>query len=187
MIYRMPAKFGSVKRCSAQRDPDSRRRNINIYTISEDNFGNLTATNSTIKNNLKTWMNNYRMLSDTIDVLDAFIINYGIEFVVKPSIGADRFTLVDTCINTLTARYSREKMFIGEPIDVADIYTTLSNIEGVLNVSSVKITNKNGANYSSVQFDINENTAPDGSSIIIPKNAVAELKYPSVDITGKIK
>ena len=78
-------------------------------------------------------------------------------------------------------------MFIGEPIDVADIYTTLSNIEGVLNVSSVKITNKNGANYSSVQFDINENTAPDGSSIIIPKNAVAELKYPSVDITGKIK
>ena len=187
MIYRMPAKFGSVKRCSAQRDPDSRRRNINIYAISEDNFGNLTATNSTIKNNLKTWMNNYRMLSDTIDVLDAFIINYGIEFVVKPSIGADRFTLVDTCINTLAARYSREKMFIGEQIDVADIYTTLSNIEGVLNVSSVKITNKNGANYSSVQFDINENTAPDGSSIIIPKNAVAELKYPSVDITGKIK
>ena len=180
MIYRMPAKFGSVKRCSAQRDPDSRRRNINIYTISEDNFGNLTATNSTIKNNLKTWMNNYRMLSDTIDVLDAFIINYGVEFVVKPSIGADRFTLVDTCINTLRARYTAEKLFIGEPIDVADIYTTLSNIEGVLSVSSVKITNKTGANYSNVQFDINDNTAPDGSSIIIPKNAVAELKYPSV-------
>ena len=181
MIYRMPAKFGSVKRCSAQRDPDSRRRNINIYTISEDNFGNLTATNSTIKNNLKTWMNNYRMLSDTIDVLDAFIINYGVEFVVKPSIGADRFTLVDTCINTLRARYTAEKLFIGEPIDVADIYTTLSNIEGVLSVSSVKITNKTGANYSNVQFDINDNTAPDGSSIIIPKNAVAELKYPSSD------
>ena len=187
MIYRMPSKYGSVKRCSVQRDPDSRRRNLNVYIISEDRNGNFTQSNSTIKNNLKTWMNNYRMLSDTIDVLDAFIINYGIEFVVKPSIGADRFTLVDTCINTLAARYSREKMFIGEPIDVADIYTTLSNVEGVLNVSSVKITNKNGANYSSVQFDINENTAPDGSSIIIPKNAVAELKYPSVDITGKIK
>lgn len=187
MIYRMPAKFGSIKRCSAQRDPDSRRRNINIYVISEDNFGNLTATNSTIKNNLKTWMNNYRMLSDTIDVLDAFIINYGIEFAVKPNIGVDRFTLVDTCINTLSQKYTNQKMFIGEAIDVADIYTTLSAIDGVLSVSSVKITNRNGTNYSSVQFDINENTAPDGSSIIIPKNAVAELKYPSVDITGKIK
>jgi len=187
MIYRMPSKFGSIKRCSAQRDPDSRRRNINIYVISEDNFNNLTSTNSTIKNNLKTWMNNYRMLSDTIDVLDAFIINYGIEFVVRPSIGADRFTLVDTCINILRDKYTVEKLFIGEHIDVADIYTTLSGVEGVLSVSSVKIVNKNGSNYSATQFDINENTSPDGSSIIIPKNAVAELKFPTVDIVGKIK
>jgi hypothetical protein len=187
MIYRMPVKFGSIKRCSAQRDPDSRRRNINIYTISEDNFGNLIATNSTIKNNLKTWMNNYRMLSDTIDVLDAYIINYGIDFVVKPSIGVDKFTLVDSCIEVLRARYTSEKLFIGEMIDIADIYNTLSNVEGVLNVTNVKITNRIGANYSSVQFDINDNTSPDGSSVIIPKNAIAEIKYPSVDIKGKIK
>ena len=38
-----------------------------------------------------------------------------------------------------------------------------------------------------LQFDINEGTSPDGSSVIVPKNAVAELKYPSVDIVGKIK
>ena len=187
MIYRMPSKFGSIKRCSAQRDPDSRRRNINIYVISEDNFNNLTLTNNTIKNNLKTWMNNYRMLSDTIDVLDAFIINYGIEFVVRPSIGADRFTLVDECINILRDKYTNEKLFIGEHIDVADIYTTLSGVEGVLSVSNIKIVNKNGSNYSSTQFDINENTSPDGSSLIIPRNAVAELKFPTVDIVGKIK
>lgn len=187
MIYRMPSKFGSIKRCSAQRDPDSRRRNINIYVISEDNFNNLVTTNNTIKNNLKTWMNNYRMLSDTIDVLDAFIINYGIDFVVKPSIGADRFSLVDTCINTLRQKYTAEKLFIGEHIDVADIYKTLSEVEGVQSVSSVKITNKSGSNYAATQFDINENTSPDGSLIIIPKNAVAELKFPTVDIVGKIK
>jgi len=187
MIYRMPSKFGSIKRCSAQRDPDSRRRNINIYVISEDNFNNLTLANNTIKNNLKTWMNNYRMLSDTIDVLDAFIINYGIEFVVHPSIGADRFTLVDECINILRDKYTNEKLFIGEHIDVAGIYTTLSGVEGVLSVSNIKIVNKNGSNYSSTQFDINENTSPDGSSIIIPRNAVAELKFPTVDIVGKIK
>ena len=187
MIYRMPSKFGSIKRCSAQRDPDSRRRNLNIYIISEDSFGNLTTSNSTIKNNLKTWMNNYRMLSDTIDVLDAFIVNYGIEFIVRPSIGADKFTLIDSCIQALSNKYSSEKLFIGEHIDISDIYTTLAAVEGVLSVSSVKIVNKSGSNYSAVQFDINENTSPDGSSVIIPKNAVAELKYPSVDIVGKIK
>tara|TARA_B100000963_G_scaffold360682_1_gene392520 strand:- start:293 stop:2092 length:1800 start_codon:yes stop_codon:yes gene_type:complete len=187
LIYRMPSKFGSIKRASAQRDPDSRRRNLNIYVVSEDSFGNLTTSNTTIKNNVKTWINNYRMLSDTVDVLDAFIINYGIEFVVKPAIGADRFTLVDACIRALRDKYSSEKLFIGEHIDIADIYTTLSGVEGVMSASMVKIINKIGANYSSVQFDINDNTSPDGSSIIIPKNAVAELKFPSVDITGKIK
>jgi len=187
MIYRMPSKFGSIKRCSVQRDPDSRRRNLNVYVISEDRFGNLTTANSTIKNNLKTWMNNYRMLSDTIDVLDSFIMNYGIEFIIKPSIGADRFTLIDACVMTLKEKYSVEKLFIGEHISIADIYATLSSVEGVMTVSSVKITNKKGSNYSTVSFDINENTSPDGSSIIMPKNVVAELKYPSVDITGKIK
>lgn len=187
LIYRMPAKFGSISRCSAQRDPDSRRRNVNIYVISEDDFGNFITTNSIIKNNLKTWMNNYRMISDTMDILDSYIINYGIDFAVKPSIGADKFTLVDRCISALNAEYTREKMFIGESINVADIYSVLSKVEGVQSVSSVKITNKKGSNYSAVSFDVNENTSPDGSSIIIPNNAVAELKYPSVDITGKIK
>jgi len=187
MIYRMPSKFGSVTRCSAQRDPDSRRRNINIYVISEDNFGNFVDTNSTIKNNLKTWINNYRMISDTIDILPTYVINYGIDFSVKPDIAADRYTLVDRCISALSAEYTREKMFIGEAIDVADIYSVLSKVEGVQSVSSVKITNKKGSNYSAVSFNVNENTSPDGSSIIIPNNAVAELKYPSVDITGKIK
>ena len=187
IAYRMPKKFGSVKRCSIQRDPDSRRRNLNMYVVSEDSFGNFVTTNSTIKNNLKTWMNNYRMVSDTLDIIDAFVINYGIEFAVKPSMGTDKFTLVDRCINALSNSYTTEKLFIGESINVADIYTILSEVEGVLNVSSVKIVNKIGTNYSQVEFDINENTAPDGSSIIIPKNAVAELKYPSIDIVGMVK
>jgi hypothetical protein len=114
-------------------------------------------------------------------------MNYGIEFIIKPSIGADRFTLIDACVMTLKEKYSVEKLFIGEHISIADIYATLSSVEGVMTVSSVKITNKKGSNYSTVSFDINENTSPDGSSIIMPKNVVAELKYPSVDITGKIK
>jgi len=187
MIYRMPPKYGSVKRCSVQRDPDSRRRNLNVYIISEDRNGNFTQSNSTIKNNLKTWMNNYRMLSDTIDVLDAYIINFGIEFAVQPKKDTDKFTLVDTCIQKLVTEFNQIKYFIGEPISISDIYTKLSEVEGVKSVSSVVIKNKKGDNYSSVSFDINDNTSPDGSSVVIPKNAVAELKFPSVDITGKIR
>ena len=72
LAYRMPAKFGSIKRVSVQREPTSTRRTLNMYVISENNFGNFTTSNSTIKNNLKTWLNHYRMLTDTIEIFDAF-------------------------------------------------------------------------------------------------------------------
>jgi hypothetical protein len=186
LTYRMPAKFGSIKRCSAQRDPDSRKRNLNLYVISEDNFGKLTTSNSAIKNNLKTWLNHYRMMSDTIDIVDAYIVNFGIDFVVTPAVGVNKYTLMEKCVAQLKKKYNTP-YYIGEPLSLADIYTELNKVKGVLDVVKVKITNKTGGNYSRVQFNINENMAPDGTYIIIPKNAVAELKYPSVDIKGKIR
>ena len=90
LAYRMHSKFGSIKRVSVQRDPDSQKRNLNMYVISEDTFGKLEKTNSTIKRNLKIWLNQYRMINDTIDILDPYIINLGIEFSIKTVPGADK-------------------------------------------------------------------------------------------------
>jgi hypothetical protein len=126
-------------------------------------------------------------LSDTIDILDAYVINFGIDFAIRPTLDTDRFSLVDRCIEILRKDFQSQKYFIGEAISVSDIYQKLSEIEGVLSVLSVTIKNKKGGNYSSVSFNINSNTSPSGDSIMIPKNAVAELKFPSVDITGKIR
>ena len=78
LIYRMPPSFGSVKRCSASQDNDEFKRNINLYIISENSNGNLIPSNSIIKENLKTWINRYKMINDTIDILDAKIVNLGI-------------------------------------------------------------------------------------------------------------
>jgi hypothetical protein len=149
IAYRMPAKFGSIKRVSVQRDPNSERRNLNMYVISEDNFGKLIVTNSTIKNNLKTWVNHYRMLSDTIDIIDAFIINFGVDFVVRPTSNVDKYDLLRECVSSLE-NYSSTSYFIGEHIKITDLYKKLSEVKGVLDVVSVKITNKNSGNYSSV-------------------------------------
>ena len=181
----MPTKFGKIKRASVQKDPNSERRNLNMFIISENSFGKLTTANSTIKNNLKTWLNHYRMLSDTIDILDAHIFNFGIEFVVKPASGIDRFDLLRTCTDKISEMFATP-FFIGEQVSVSDIYSTLSKVTGVLDVVKVKIVNKTGTNYSNVQFDINQNTSPDGTYIVVPKNVIAELKY-STDIVGKIR
>jgi hypothetical protein len=186
LAYRMPKKFGSVKRVSVQRDPNSNRRNLNMYILSEDNFGKFTTSNSTIKNNLKTWINHYRMISDTVDILDAYIVNFGIDFIVKPSTGVDKFDLLNACVAALQAKFS-DHFFIGEHINISEIYSELSKVKGVLDVIKVKIIKKEGSNYASVDFNINHNTSPDGTSIIAPKNAVFELKYPQVDIKGRIR
>ena len=186
VAYRMPAKYGSVKRVSTQRDADSQKRNLNMYVISEDSFGKLTKTDAAIKNNLKMWLNQHRMMNDTIDILDPYILNFGIEFGIKVISGADKFGTIDSCINALANIYT-EGFFIGEGLRIGDIYQTLKDVGGVLDVQRVKLFNKTGVNYSSATIDINSNLSPDGSELMIPKNAIVELKFPETDIIGKAK
>ena len=186
VALRMPGKFGSVKRVSVQKDPDSLKRNLNMYVISENHFGKLTATNSTIKQNLKTWLNNYRMINDTIDILDPYIVNVGIEFVIKVLPTADRNLAITQSITRLKRKFARN-YFIGEHIQISDIYSELKRARDVLDVIKVKIISKSGGQYSYVNFSINENLSPEGDYLMCPKNAIFEIKFPSVDIKGKTR
>jgi hypothetical protein len=186
LVYRMPAKFGSIKRCSVQKDPDSQKRNLNVYVVSEDPQQKLIKTNDTIKTNLKTWLNHYRMINDTIDILDPFIINFGINFIVKPQPRTNKFQVLDDCVAALADEFS-SPMFVGEGLSISNIFNILNNVNGVNDVVKVNIINKNSSNYSSVFFSIQENTSPDGDYIVTPANAILELKFPEVDIKGKLR
>ena len=126
------------------------------------------------------------MINDTIDIIDAFIINFGIEFVVSPTSDVDKFELIDSCVRALRQKYSTH-LYIGEPISISEIYKELSKVRGVLDVVNVRITNKTGGNYSSVDFNINKNLSPAGDYVMVPKNAVAELKFPLTDIKGRVR
>jgi len=186
LTYRMPAKFGSIKKVSVQRDPDSNKRNLNLYAISEDNFGKLTATNSTIKNNLKIWLNNFRMLNDTIDILDPFILNIGIDFVITTTVGANKFDVLEKAMAQLKSKYAAPYN-IGEQFYISEVYQELKKVTGVLDVVKVKLNSKQGGNYGAASIDINGNLSPDGSYLMVPKNAILEIKFPEVDIRGKIR
>jgi len=186
ITYRMPSKFGSVKRVSIQRDPDSLKRNLNMYVLSVNERKQLVVTNSTIKNNLKTWLNNYRMMNDTIDILDPYIINVGINFVIKADIGSDKYVVLNSAIKSLQRKYASH-FFIGEPLYISDIYQELKKTTGVLDVLKVKLTNPQGTNYSSTKISIEQNLSPDGSYLVVPHNAILELKFPATDIKGKVR
>lgn len=186
LVYRMPSKFGAIKRCSVQRDPDSQKRNLNMYIVSEDPFGKLTLASDIIKKNLKVWINQHRMINDTVDIADPYIINLGINFMVSSKDGTNKFDLMERCVRALGAKFGNP-FYIGEDISIADIYKELSKVTGVHEAISVKLTNKTGTNYANNTLNINNNLSPDGTKLVIPKNAVVEIKYPDTDIRGQIK
>ena len=186
LCYQMPGRFGAIKRANMVRDPDSFRRNLNLYVLSEDNDGNLTKTNPAIKENLKLWLDQGRMVNDTVDIMDAKIVNIGVEFTAIASLNANKFDVLNDAVVTLSSFYER-KLEIGEVFYITDVYNHLNKMDGIIDVSRVKIVSKTGANYSNEFFDIDFNLSDDGRYVKIPNNVVFEIKYPDIDIKGSIK
>ena len=188
-VYRMPPQFGALKRCRMTRDNDSLKRNLNLYVISESSNNTLVESNTVLKNNVKTWLQKSKMINDTIDILDARILNLGIYFTAVGTIDRSKFEILEAAKDKLIERYLR-LADIGEPFFITDIYKELRNVEGVLDVSDVRIENLSGVvsgrDYSDVEFDTDRHISADGRYIEIPKNVIYEIKFPTFDINGVI-
>jgi len=186
LCYSMPSKFGAIKRVNVRRDPSSFKRNLNLYILSEDSVGNFIRPNTTIKENLKMWLNSSRMINDSIDILDGKIINVGIEYSAVSLLDANKYDVLESANTALNSLFSR-KLEIGEPLFITDIYSTVNKVDGIADVTRVKIIHKTGINYSSQAFNIEESYSDDGRYLNAPDNAVFEVKFPDVDIKGSIK
>jgi hypothetical protein len=186
ITYAMPPSFGSVKRCSVQRDFDAFKRNLNMYVISENSNGFLTATNSTIKQNLKTWLSRYKIINDTIDILDALVVNFGIEFILAIDFSENKYAALSNANARLRNYYANLQYDIGESLQITDIYKELQRVPNVLDVVDVKIVPQVGGAYSNANFDFNSHLAVDGRSISAERDTIFEIKYPNKDIQGSI-
>ena len=186
LVYNMPPKYGAIKRCAVLQDKDSFKRNLNMYIISENSAGNLTASNDIIKSNIKTWLNQYRMVNDTLDIMDAKILNLSISFTIVTKGGYDKFKVLDECLRTLRSRFARH-FDIAEPFSYTEVYSILNRVEGVADTSDVTVRSENGGAYSRNSIDIQMNTTPDGRFIACPLNAIFEVKFPTIDIKGSVK
>ena len=126
------------------------------------------------------------MVSDVVEIVDAKIINMGIDFSVVGDLNKDSAVILQSCIDALTSHYNT-KADIGEAFYITDVYKVLKDVDGVIDVVDVSVKTKQGANYSSTAFNIEENLSSDGRSIIIPRNAIYEIKFPNADIKGAVK
>tara|TARA_Y100000592_G_scaffold56027_3_gene88132 strand:+ start:18046 stop:19839 length:1794 start_codon:yes stop_codon:yes gene_type:complete len=186
LCYRMPSKFGKIKRANIMQDSSALKRNLNLFVLSEDVNGNFIEANSTIKNNLKTWLNQYRMMNDTIDIHSAKIINYGINFEIITDLGVNKFDVLSRCTQKLIDKLS-VKSAIGESVHITKILKLLNEVPGVTDTVNVFLENKAGGIYSGFFYDIDANISDDGRFLLIPEDAVAEIFFPQNDIVGVVR
>lgn len=184
--YAMPVSFGSVKRAAIYRDDNDLTRNMNMFIISENSTGKLEISSTALKQNLKTWLNSVKMVNDSVDILDASIFNFGIEFDIVGQKNVSTNQVFNTAREELFRQLTLAAPEIGEPFQVTEIFRILKEVPEVLDVVNIKIVNRVGTSYSAYGVDIDAHLGTEGRTLHVPQDVIWELKYES-DITGTVR
>lgn len=196
--YSMPAKFGSVSKAYMVPDDqlsqgqmeDTRIPNplaMNLYTLGFDNAGKLTVLNEAIKTNLKNYLGFYRILTDAINILDAFIVNIGVEFEITVNTNFNSNEVLLNCIDKLKNYFLIDKWQINQSIVMSEVLNLLGKVSGVNSIIDVTFVNlfDTAKGYSGNVYDLNS-AARQG--VIYPPldPSIFEVKFPNVDIKGRV-
>ena len=184
----MPSKFGDLAKAyttkPSVKDPDTI---LDLYVLAYNPDNNLVIPSSTIKNNLQTYLNQSRMIGDTINIKNAFIINIAVNFEIVTLPNFNNSDVLARCLSSLITYFNINKWQINQPIILSEISVLLDNIPGVQTVQNISINNKAGTNsgYSQYAYDILGATQ---SGIIYPSldPSIFEVKYPNSDIQGRV-
>jgi hypothetical protein len=159
---------------------------INMYVLGFDSNKNLTNLNNTIKENLKTYLGEYRMMTDAVNIMNGFVVNVGVDFEIICYSNYNKREIVTNCLNQLQNYFNIDNWTFNKPINISEIELILANVEGVMSVPSVKISNLCGGdgNYSKNRYNIEQATK---GKIVYPSldPCIFEVKYPNKDIKGR--
>jgi hypothetical protein len=164
-----------------ERNPLSLDMYILGYTIDKK----LTIAETVLKQNLITYINQFRMVTDAINIKDAFYINIGVNFDITVKSGFNNNDIITNCLASLKDYFNIEKWNINQPINHSDIASQLLQVKGVQSVAKVEIINKQGGNYSQYAYDINGATR-NGNIYPSLDPSIFEVRYPDTDIQGRV-
>lgn len=184
----MPAKYGKISKAYTQKpQADEANTTLDLYVLTDNINNNLTTASDALKNNLKTYLNQYRMIGDVISIKDAFVINFAINFEIITYPNYNSSEVIERCIIALKDYFNIDKWQINQPIIVPDLYVMLDALEGVQTVKNVILTNKAGttSGYSQWAYDMN---GANQNGTIFPSldPSIFEIKYPNTDIKGSV-
>ncbi len=189
----LPSKYGTMSKAYIETQkasnilPGQIPSTLDLYVLSQDLNGYLSTASPALKQNLSTYLAQYRIVNDFVNIKDAFIINIGVNFeiIVLPNFNSNNVLFL--CINAIQTYFNLSNWQINQPILLRDLYLLLDAIEGVQTVKNVSIINKTGTalGYSPYSYDIPGATV---NNIIYPSidPMIFEVKYPNSDIQGKV-
>ena len=189
----MPARYGVISKAyieptKAQSVQSGAAASIlDLYILSFDVNSKLRTASVALKQNLSTYLSQYRMVNDSINIKDAFIINIGVNFdiIVLPNYNSNE--VLTRCILTMQNFFTIDKWQINEPIILRDLYVILDEVEGVQTVKNITISNKVGTalGYSEFAYDTLGATI---NNVVYPSldPMIFEVKYPNQDIRGRV-
>lgn len=187
----MPSEYGSVAKALTQPTKQSDialgeiPAILDIYVLGYTNARTLTPLSTATKNNLSTYLSQYRVIGDSVRIRDAFSINIGIDFSIVTLPNNINSEVLTRCITALQNYFNIDNWQINQPIVLRELYNLLGQVRGVQNVMDIKITNKVGGLYSQYAYDIQGATI---QNIVYPSldPSIFEVKYPNSDITGRV-
>jgi hypothetical protein len=184
-VYTLPTKLGRVYRAAVRPNPDNPLAS-QLFICSKDSSGFLTVSSDTLKKNLRVYLNEYRLISDAIDVLDARVINFRVKFTIFVSPNSNKSTTLQSVIARLNDILSVNNFQIDQPIMLSDLQNVIINTGGVLTLVDLKIESLSGTvqgrSYSNVTHNVKQYTKR--GVVFGPPGSIFELRYSQNDIVG---
>ena len=189
----MPSKYGVISKAHIEPtkvtniSAGESNSILDLYVLSYNNAKQLQVASPALKQNLTTYLSQYRMINDAINIKDAFTINIGVNFdiIVLPEYNNNQ--VLANCVVALQDYFNIDNWQLNQPIILRDIFVLLDQIEGVQTVKNINIVNKVGENlgYSKYAYDINSSTI---NNVVYPSldPSIFEVKYPNIDIQGRV-
>ena len=189
----MPSKYGTISKAYLSQETynssgtllNNNPLSLDLYVLGYNSDKTLKNANPTLKNNLKKYLDQYRMITDAINIKNAFYINLGVNFEINSDPSYNNKELLSNCISAIKTYFNIDSWQINQPIILAEINALLLKVPGVRSVSKVEIINKQGGNYSSYGYDI---IAATRNGILYPSidPSIFEIRFPNIDINGRI-
>ena len=160
---------------------------LNLYVLSYNSNKNLTQTNEALVYNIRQYLQKYKIISDSVNIIDGYIINIGVDFKILVYNNFNKKEVLDQCLQKAKDFFNVDKWYFNQPININQFELELAKIEGVQSVAEVvfKNLNQNDGDYSPHEYNLSEATH---NKIIYPSldPSVFEVKFPDNDIRGAV-